>query len=211
MVDNLYAIYFINGGAAITNGTHGTQFLVDSHYLDQEITCQSGGVYTWTADSQGNAHISRSIHDKKTGAGDIVLDSMISLLRSFDGKSRSEIAAILGSNNISNDTYRAYILANTFSGTWPSFPAELQGKVPNGSQLRVMPFSNSSAPDDPVIYASTNTSNNWNAELFYVPDQGWYRYKNSYGYYAGYTFSSMTGAKLAQAVADNPAQWVKVD
>lgn len=141
-----------------------------------------------------------------------VLDSMISLLKTLEGKTQKETAAILGTNSINNSAYRAYILSNTFGGTWPSFPSELQGKVvPDATGLKIMPFSYSKAPNDPIIYASTKTGDVWNADLFYYEGKGWYRHKNTYNVYTTITFSSMSGTDLKTQIDANPKLWIPVE
>ncbi|MFA9422547.1 MAG: hypothetical protein ACERLG_03155, partial [Sedimentibacter sp.] len=211
IAESSYMRYLANGGTSITNGTTGTDFLVDNELLDKEITCPSGGSYKWVVDGSGNAYLSCSVHNPSENISDFVMNSMIDLLKSFEGKTNSEIATILGSNSISNDTYRAYLLANVFNGTWPSFPEELQSQVTNGDTLKIMSFSNSTDPDDPVVYSSSNTGNVWSAGLFYYPGKGWYRYINSYGSYVNITFSSLTGTSLKNKIDSEPSNWKLID
>jgi len=182
------------------------QILVDKNYLENiPVPRRDESSFQWSIESQ------EWIISQSNNVGDIVFKSMVSLLNLFEDKTTVEIQNILGSNNISNDTYRAYILSHTFNGTWPSFPEELQAKVDNGSQLKVMPFSYSESPNDPVIYASTNTGNNWNAQYFYYQGKGWYRYKNQYGTYTGYTFSNKSGTALKEFIDATPNQWELVE
>jgi prepilin-type N-terminal cleavage/methylation domain-containing protein len=192
--------------------------LVSSGYLSSApAPAWQNASYAWDVGSQswdlGDSTLSMAsnLQPQALSIEATVSGSMLTLLQSLNGKTTKEIAAILGSNSISNSTYRAYVLSNSFGGTWPSFPSALQGKViPDVTGIKIMPFSNSKAPTDLIIYASTKTGGVWNADLFYYEGKGWYRHKNTYNSYTTITFSSMTGTDLKNQIDANPTLWVPV-
>ncbi|SHH18963.1 prepilin-type N-terminal cleavage/methylation domain-containing protein [Clostridium grantii] len=212
IANSTYLMYLANGGLIIKDNYSGTSFLVNSGDLYDEVSCPSDGTFSWIVDSDGNAYISCSVHNPSKELGDIVLETMFNLFDLLKGKTDTEKATILGinNNNFSNDTYRAYILKNDFNGTWPTLSVDLPKKYEitiNGSELKIMPFSNSKDLSDPVIYASTNTGNSWNSPVFYYPGKGWYIHKNSYNVYTGVTFSSYTGTDIKNLIDSKPSEW----
>ena len=219
-----YAYCIANGNPPITGGTTIVAYL--AAFPNEIVTedyepCPLKGTITWALDDQGNITLSCSIHRTTKIAELMVRDEMINLIHLLAGKTSSEIGHFLkdgGNPNYSTgySAYRLYVLNNSFKGVWPAFPSELKGTVvPDVTDLRIMPFSNSSAPDDPIIYArkTTNyTENVWNADLFYYPGKGWYRHKNPYNIsnYSTITFSGMTGSQLRNQIDGNPTLWESV-
>jgi type IV pilus assembly protein PilA len=205
IANSAYLVYLANGGSIIEDNLSGTQFLVDSGDLFDEIVCPSGGTYSWILDSNENAFISCSVHTPSDELGDILLDIVVDLLTSY---STSELWELIGKYP-SNDNIREYILNTYFNGSWPSLSVDLPDKFEGTltSDLKIMPFSNTKDLSDPVIYASTNTGNSWNATVFYYPGDGWYIHKNSYNSYTGITFSSYTGTNIKNLIDSNPSEW----
>lgn len=219
-----YEYCMINGNPPITAGTSIVDYLAayPNEIVPMDYSpCPLNGNITWSLDNLGNIAVSCSIHRTTKTAEQTVQDEMINLVHLLAGKTSSEIGKFLkdgGNPNYSTSysAYRLYILNNSFKGVWPAFPSELKGSVVTDlTDLRIMPFSNSSAPDDPIIYARSTTNyaeNVWNADLFYYPGKGWYRHKNPYNLskYSTITFSSMTGSQLRAQIDANPTLWALV-
>ena len=220
-----YMYCVTNGNPPITGGTTIVDYLAafpNEIVTADYVPCPSGGTITWTLDHEGNITLSCSIHRAINTAELTVRDEMINLVHLLAGKTSSEIGQFLydgGNPNYSTSysAYRLYILNNSFEGVWPEFPSDLKGTVvPDLTDLRIMPFSNSAAPDDPIIYARKTTNyaeNVWNADLFYYPGKGWYRHRNPYNLskYSTITFSSMTGSQLRAQIDENPTLWALVE
>ena len=220
-----YTYCVTNGNPPITGGTTIVDYLAafpNEIITADYVPCPSNGTVTWALDNLGNITLSCSIHRTTITAEQTVQDEMINLVNLLAGMTSSEIGKFLydgGNPNYSTSysAYRLYILNNSFNGVWPAFPADLEGSVvPDLTDLRIMPFSNASAPDDPIIYARKTTNyaeNVWNADLFYYHGKGWFRHKNPYNLskYSTITFSSMTGSQLRAQIDANPTLWAPVE
>lgn len=195
-------------------------FLVEQGFIGQVLVPRSeNGSFDW--DFQQERWVLKSTGETgsitKTSP-ETIMESLMDLLAAVENRDPAISIGtfLLNGGNPNSSTggvaYRTYILNNTFNGTWPSFPTELQGTViPDVTGLKIMPFIRTDAKNDPVIYAGTDLVN-WNsADLFYS-EGNWYRHRNPSLLYKPNTYSNFkyyeyTGTELTAEIKSNPQLW----
>lgn len=113
-------------------------------------------------------------------------------------------------NNVSNDTFRAYLFQVVYKGTWPKLPDEFFMKngleVPKQS-LYVQPYiASSHKPAEVVVFARTDNSANggWWTSYVYIEDTWFYNPKGGISVTEPYK-------SLKKTLTDENSPWVALE
>ncbi|MBC3899900.1 prepilin-type N-terminal cleavage/methylation domain-containing protein [Acetobacterium malicum] len=163
----------------------------EENYGDEAHLCPGGGIcYGYSYYESENQAVGVMYCSEHTTVADgrLYLDTLVLLDKIKDMTDDKDIQKYLGidNNNLSNDNYRAKILAEN-GGEWERIPQSVLDATTyqkKSSDLRIQPYffgTTRHKPTESIIYANTakdTTGNNlWETNLVFNHENGkWYEY-----------------------------------
>lgn len=164
-------------------------------YRDRE-PCPSDGIYSDYSEKWGSPWILCSVHDKEIAGlpPEIVQAELVyKSMTDFVGKKVNVIEDVLKKfyktnpgHWPSNDNLRKYLRDSMYTDGWPKFDQAIltNNGIAADKPLYIQPYINikknenisNTTEEDVLLYASSDTGNNWNATLIYnVSKKKWYK------------------------------------